>query len=906
MDQYVVPVKGRTLTNSSRPNEKYSGGTIFVDHASGRIFLHNQISLRSGETLIGKRLVEREAHLSGRRLTSFHADNGVFTSQEFREDLARKQQTISFSGVGAHHQNGVAERHIKTISYLARAMLLHAALQWPKTHDVELWSFCLEHAVYIWNNLPGVDGLTPLEKWTGCRSPNHDHVRRLHPWGCPSYVLDPKLQDGKRLPKWNPRSRQGKFVGLSKEHATSIGNILNLNTKRISPQFHVLYDDFFTTVKSVEDIADPVLADVDWDNLVRFSGVDRPYDNDDVTQAHQLPDVDNEWLTPEEIEDRVRPQPRAPRTEPRPAPIDLTHLSDSDDEESVSRGPRTVDGGPPVASEGAGPSFVPEGAPSFVPEGAPSISSEGATLPSSEGASTSVSEGDSRVPKQEPELEPSRHVPFPTPPSPSSSSAPSLPSPPSSRPRRSRRLPEHLRGPEWIMTAGPDYTKPESFQVPSQSFYTSSTAEALLKSKHSGYHSNDLFLQLLDWGTSLACLAGAASTSDANRFFTAIEHYEDPLTNILDDYHPLALAAKASDADNPRWFEATRGENSEGFWEAMHIEVQTLLSIKAFDVVPRTDDMHVVNSTWAFKIKRFPSGLVRKLKARFCVRGDQQIEGVDFFDTFAPVVSWSTVRLLLILSIVLNLKTTQVDYTAAFCQAPIDSEVYISQPRGWQQLNKLGLPVEFKPDHVLRLNRSVYGLRQSPKNFFEHLKGKLLEYGFTQSVHDPCLFISKTVICLVYVDDCLFFSPDQSEIDAWIEMIRKVGMNLNVEDDVAGFLGVLLTRNEDGTISLTQAGLIQRIIAALGLEDANPKKTPAPQLPLGRDLNGPRFDEEWSYPSVVGMMMYLAANSHPDIAFAVHQCARHSHNPSHLHGVYLKHIGRYLKGTVDKGLVLSP
>ena len=144
-----------------------------------------------------------------------------------------------------------------------------------------------------------------------------------------------------------------------------------------------------------------------------------------------------------------------------------------------------------------------------------------------------------------------------------------------------------------------------------------------------------------------------SSTSETSKqFFSAIDHYQDPSSNLLDDYHPLALAAKASDADSPKWFEATKGDNSDGFWKAMFTETNTLLKMNAFSVVPRTKDMHVISGTWAFKIKRFPSGLVRKLKARFCCRGDQQIEGVDFFETFAPVVSWTTVRLMLILSII--------------------------------------------------------------------------------------------------------------------------------------------------------------------------------------------------------------------------------------------------------------
>jgi Reverse transcriptase (RNA-dependent DNA polymerase). len=160
------------------------------------------------------------------------------------------------------------------------------------------------------------------------------------------------------------------------------------------------------------------------------------------------------------------------------------------------------------------------------------------------------------------------------------------------------------------------------------------------------------------------------------------------------------------------------GPNSEGFWEASVKEISTLQTLRTWTQVKKQPWMNVISSTWAFKIKRFPDGLIRKLKARFCVRGDQQIEGVDFFDTFAPVVQWSTVRILLILSITLKLATKQVDYVSAFCQAPIEDDVYIDLPRGWQTLNELGIKENFKPGHVLKLNRGLYGLRQSPRNFF--------------------------------------------------------------------------------------------------------------------------------------------------------------------------------------------
>ena len=377
---------------------------------------------------------------------------------------------------------------------------------------------------------------------------------------------------------------------------------------------------------------------------------------------------------------------------------------------------------------------------------------------------------------------------------------------------------------------------------------------------------------------------------------------------MLSTLDPLMLATRseASAADNPTWDEAMTGIHKEGFWDAMEKELRTLIKLNAWTQVPRSEAPNIVGSTWAFKIKRFPDGLMRKLKARFCVRGDQQQQGVDFFETYAPVVSWTTVRLLLVFSMILDLKTKQVDYTAAFVQAPIDTDVFISLPRGWRSLNQL-LPHDnqFKDDHVLKLNRSVYGLCQSPKNFFQHLKSNLETCGFSQSKIDPCVFYSKDCICLTYVDDCLFFAKYNKIIDHIIKDIEGSGIGLEVEDSVAGFLGVLLDRDLDtNTITLSQTSLTERIIQAMGLESSNTKSTPAPNEPLALASDSEPFAEDFNYASVVGMLLYLCNNSRPDIAFATNQCARHCFNPKKIHGEYLKRIGRYLKGTKDKGLII--
>jgi hypothetical protein len=306
--------------------------------------------------------------------------------------------------------------------------------------------------------------------------------------------------------------------------------------------------------------------------------------------------------------------------------------------------------------------------------------------------------------------------------------------------------------------------------------------------------------------------------------------------------------------------------------------------------------MNVLPSTWAFKCKRFPDGRVRKLKARFCVRGDRQVEGVDFFDTFAPVVNWTTVRLMLILSAILGLSTHQVDYTAAFAHAPMDEDVYVDMPRGFSEQGK-----------ILKLKKSLYGLKQSPRNFFRFLKGKLEKIGFESAMDiDPCLFISDKVICLVYVDDTLFYSPRPEYIDEVIQKLRDEDMDLEEEEDVAGFLGIHIERKSNGTIKLTQSGLIKRIVDTLNLHNQHAKLTPAAADPLVMDADGDPPDGTYSYASVVGMLQYLQAHSRPDITFAVSQCARYVHRTRRSHEIAIERIGLYLKSTQDQGLILKP
>jgi hypothetical protein len=148
----------------------------------------------------------------------------------------------------------------------------------------------------------------------------------------------------------------------------------------------------------------------------------------------------------------------------------------------------------------------------------------------------------------------------------------------------------------------------------------------------------------------------------------------------------------------------------------------------------------------------------------------------------------------LILSSIIGLATTQVEYTAAFVHADVGEDVYIKRPKSFG-----------KPGIVLKLRKSLYGLKNSPRNLFHHLRGKLHDVLFNSSTSDPCLFISDKFISLVYVDDTLFFSPNQKYIDEIMLKLKAKGLDPNIEEDVVGFLGSMWVRTRTALLNLLKS-----------------------------------------------------------------------------------------------------
>ena len=283
IDHFICSTKGRLFTSAGKTvdNEMYTGGCIFNDHASGYIHVEFQTHLTTHETLMAKENFELMCRDHGVIPQSYLSDNGkCFTSKEFSEKLTLFEQIIRFAGVGAHHHNGNAERSIRTIMSIARTMMLHSAIHWPDVADATIWPMAVAHAVYLHNHMPNMEtGLAPVDVFTKSRWQQHK-FHDLHVWGCPVYVLDKSMADGKKLPRWQPRSIRSVNMGLSDKHASTVPLVLNVASGYITPQFHVVFDDWFTTVTStIENL--PNFNSDEWAKLFGESSYQYPFDDED-------------------------------------------------------------------------------------------------------------------------------------------------------------------------------------------------------------------------------------------------------------------------------------------------------------------------------------------------------------------------------------------------------------------------------------------------------------------------------------------------------------------------------------------------------------------------------------------------------------------------------------------------
>ena len=189
-----------------------------------------------------------------------------FAEKLYVQDVKDKAQNITFCGVGLHHQNGIAERRIKSLGEDARTMRVHGQHLWPEVVTETFWPYAYKAACRARNKFNLDDqGLSPEEKISGITV--HQELKNEHPLFCPIYVLDKRLQSGLGgIPKWNPRSNAGVYLGHSPDHASNVALVLSLTTGLVSPQYHVIFDDTFSTVEFIHSKKEPS----NWENLCKY------------------------------------------------------------------------------------------------------------------------------------------------------------------------------------------------------------------------------------------------------------------------------------------------------------------------------------------------------------------------------------------------------------------------------------------------------------------------------------------------------------------------------------------------------------------------------------------------------------------------------------------------------------
>jgi hypothetical protein len=230
-------------------NLRIWGATIFVDHFSDYVYAVLMRDLTLDETLLAKTAFEQHASEGGISISSYRADNGQFADSGFQQAVKDAHQKITFCAVGAHHQNGIVERQIKEFTLISRTLLLHAKRHWPDNITTMMWPFALKEAVYHLNRLSICpDGCSCETTFFNVDTDLFDPTT-FHVFGLPCFVLDSRLQSGiAGPPKWELQSWLGIYVGHSPSHAGSVALVLNPWTGHLSPQFHVVFDDFFSMV----------------------------------------------------------------------------------------------------------------------------------------------------------------------------------------------------------------------------------------------------------------------------------------------------------------------------------------------------------------------------------------------------------------------------------------------------------------------------------------------------------------------------------------------------------------------------------------------------------------------------------------------------------------------------------
>lgn len=354
-----------------------------------------------------------------------------------------------------------------------------------------------------------------------------------------------------------------------------------------------------------------------------------------------------------------------------------------------------------------------------------------------------------------------------------------------------------------------------------------------------------------------------------------------------------------------------------GWLSGIQNELASLETNQTWEYVARSTlptTANILTSKWVFKRKLSSTNAPIRYKARLVIRGFQQIDGIDYDETYAPVAKLTSLRMLLALAAHFDWEIEQLDVVTAFLNPPIDENVYMEIPSGI----KLGTTQNVPPPstHVVKLRKALYGLKQAPRLWYQHIDRFLQSIGFTRSTADPNVYIQNgdssnphdRVILLLYVDDLLLFGSSPRRIQQIKELLKQQ-YQMSDLGPAQQFLGLQIQRNRSThTITLHQQQYIRQVLERFNYLDCFPKQTP---LAVGCNLqpscssNALPVSNISTYQALIGSLMWIMLSTRPDLAYTVSTLSKFNALPSHEHLAAARHSLRYLKGTQTLGLTYS-
>ena len=341
---------------------------------------------------------------------------------------------------------------------------------------------------------------------------------------------------------------------------------------------------------------------------------------------------------------------------------------------------------------------------------------------------------------------------------------------------------------------------------------------------------------------------------------------------------------------------------------AMDCEHKSLVENGVWDLVSLPPGQTIVSGKWHYALKYNKDGQISRYKARFVARGFTQVFGKDYSETYSPTARLSTIRTMLACAAQDRSMVYQMDIKTAYLNADIEEEVYLQQPEGFVKLGANGKPL------VCKLKKSLYGLKQSGRNWHLLLSSYLEKLLFKRSINDPCLF---TKVCngthyyvAVWVDDIIYFSKDSNFNKLFTAQMGKE-FKIGDHSNLQWFLGMRISC-EPGYIAIDQHQYIISMLEKFGMKDCKAVSTPLAERTVltVADCPQPNTTQQqdmaaYDYRGLVGCLNYLATTTRPDIAYASHALSSYLNNPGHNHWMAAKHVMRYLKGTIDYKLVYN-